>query len=70
MATAIGGVQPSDWVVTLGHHLLASNDETQAIVQPTPWDHILGLQEMQSQDLLEIIEQKQNENLGRIPSPN
>jgi RND family efflux transporter MFP subunit len=70
MATAIGGVQAADWVVTLGHHLLANTDDAQAIVQPTPWDHILGLQQMQSQDLLDIIERKQAESSGRVPRPN
>ena len=63
-ATAIEGVQPADWVVTLGHHLLATRSEAQAIIQPTPWDHILGLQEMQSRDLLDIIREKQDANVA------
>jgi hypothetical protein len=69
-STAVAGVQPADWVVTLGHHLLNSNDEGQAIVQPTPWEHILNLQEMQSRDLLDVIRQKQSDNEGRAQSLN
>lgn len=68
--TAVAGVQPADWVVTLGHHLLASNDRGQAIVQPTPWQHILDLQQMQSRDLLDIIRQKQSDNEARAGSLN
>lgn len=62
--TAIDGVQAADWVVTLGHHLIGSRDEAQAIIQPTPWDHIMNLQQMQSRDLLDIIAQKQEANLA------
>lgn len=65
MSSAVAGVEPGDSVVTLGHHLLASRDEQQAVVQPTPWEHILDLQQMQSRDLLDIIREKQQENLSR-----
>jgi RND family efflux transporter MFP subunit len=68
--TAVAGVQPADWVVTLGHHLLAANERGQAIVQPTPWEHILNLQQMQSRDLLDIIQRKQGENEARARSLN
>jgi hypothetical protein len=36
-----------------------------AIVQPTPWEHILNLQQMQSNDLLDVISEKQRANLAR-----
>jgi len=60
-SSGVAGVEVGDWVVTLGHNLLASADEQPAIVQPTPWEHILGLQNMQSRDLLEVIRAKQND---------
>jgi RND family efflux transporter MFP subunit len=58
--SSLRGVEPGQWVVTLGHHLLSSNDSGLALVQPTAWDHILRLQDMQSRDLLRLIEQQQN----------
>lgn len=58
--SSVRGVEPGQWVVTLGHHLLTSNDSGLALVQPTAWDHILRLQEMQSRDLLKLIEQQHN----------
>jgi multidrug efflux pump subunit AcrA (membrane-fusion protein) len=64
VSSGITGVQAGDWVVTLGHNLLTSTDEQPAIVQPTPWEHILGLQNMQSRDLLEVIRAKQQSNDG------
>lgn len=67
-ATAVEGVEPGDWVVTVGHHLLANNDGGLAIVQPTPWDHILRLQQMQTRDLLELIRQRHGQSTG--PTPN
>ncbi len=36
--------------------------EQLAIVQTTPWEHILELQQMQSRDLLDIIRAKQEQN--------
>ena len=62
-ASGVRGVQEGDWVVTLGHHLLVDGRDGQlAIVQPTPWEHILELQRMQSRDLLEVIREKQEQN--------
>jgi len=66
MSSGIDGVEPGQWAVTLGHHLLADSDKQLAIVQTTPWEHILELQRMESRDLLDIIraKQEQNEALG------
>jgi RND family efflux transporter MFP subunit len=64
-SSAITGVEEGDWVVTLGHNLLANQDVQPAIVQPTPWEHILNLQQMQSNDLLDVISEKQRANLAR-----
>jgi hypothetical protein len=60
--SAISGAEPGQWVVTLGHRLLANADNQQAVVQPTPWQHILDLQQMQSRDLLDVIRNKQEQN--------
>jgi HlyD family secretion protein len=55
MLSGVTGVEPGDWVVTMGHRMLSSRDAPAAIIQPTPWDHIMNLQQMQSRDLLNII---------------
>lgn len=60
LSSAISGVQPGEWVVTLGHHLLSSSDSGQAVIQPTPWEHIMSLQQMQTRDLLDVIEARQD----------
>ena len=59
LTTAVRGVEPGDWVVTLGHHLLEGNETGQALIQPTPWDHIMRLQQMQTRDLLDLIRSRQ-----------
>jgi hypothetical protein len=60
LSSAIDGVEPGEWVVTLGHHLLSSSDSGQAVIQPTPWDHIMRLQQMQTRDLLNVIRARQD----------
>jgi HlyD family secretion protein len=62
VSSGVSGVQPGDWVVTIGHNLLDNQDEQLALVQTTPWEHILELQQMQSSDLLDIIRAKQEQN--------
>ncbi|HEY8520719.1 MAG TPA: efflux RND transporter periplasmic adaptor subunit [Gammaproteobacteria bacterium] len=69
-ASAVEGVEPGQWVVTVGHHLLSSGDANQAVVQPTPWDHIMRLQRMQSRDLLEMIERRQEQLRDEAPTLN
>jgi RND family efflux transporter MFP subunit len=66
LATAIDGVEPGQWVVTVGHHLLASSESSQAVVQPTPWDHIMRLQQMQSRDLLDVIRRRQGDLVNDV----
>lgn len=65
-ATAVDGVSPGDWVVTVGHHLLNSNDSGMAVIQPTPWEHIMRLQELQTRDLLDMIRERQRERTGGV----
>jgi RND family efflux transporter MFP subunit len=67
-STAISGVSAGEWVVTVGHHLLANNNSGKAIIQPTPWEHILRLQQMQTRDLIDLIEQRHAERAA--PTPN
>lgn len=59
-SSAVGNLEPGQWVVTIGHELLAGSDAGKAVIQPTPWEHIMRLQQMQSRDLLELIQRKQD----------
>jgi hypothetical protein len=70
MSSAVSGVEPGQWVVTLGHRLLGTSPEQQAVVQPTSWEHILDLQGLQSRDLLDVIRDKQRENEAEGLDPN
>ncbi len=54
---AIGNLNPTDWVVSLGQDLLASNGRSVARVRPVTWDHIRELQSLNREDLLkEVLE--------------
>jgi multidrug efflux pump subunit AcrA (membrane-fusion protein) len=59
LTTAVEGIDPGQWVVTVGHELLTQNETGKAVIQPTPWDHIMRLQQMQTRDLLELIQRRQ-----------
>jgi len=61
LATAVEGVEPDQWVVTVGHELLSRNETGKAVIQPTPWEHIMRLQQLQTRDLLDMIQRKQEE---------
>lgn len=65
-ATAVRGVEPGQWVVSVGHELLSRNDSGKAIIQPTPWEHIMRLQQMQTRDLLDLIQRKQENAAGPL----
>jgi len=64
-AASVRGVEQGEWVVTLGQHLLdeamqaAATDSTEARVRPTSWRHVLGLEGLQREDLLENFLDKQ-----------
>lgn len=61
-ATAgVEGVRPGEWVVIVGQHLLARDDETRARVRPTSWDRVLELQGLQREDLLQQFLDKQQD---------
>ena len=51
-AAGIRGVEPGEWVVTVGHQLLRTGEETQVRVRPTNWARVLRLQGLQREDLL------------------
>jgi len=58
----ISGVEPGEWVVVVGQHLLSSQGDAnapRARVRPIAWDRILELQGLQRQDLLEQFMEKQ-----------
>ena len=54
MMVAVETVQPGDWIVTLGQDLL-STERQEARVRAVSWDHVLDLQSMQREDLLEAV---------------
>jgi RND family efflux transporter MFP subunit len=60
-SAAVEGVEPGQWVVTVGHELLSRNETGWAVIQPTPWEHIMRLQQLQTRDLLDLIQRKQEE---------
>ena len=55
MAAAVRGINENDMVVTVGQNLLQGGAD-QVRVRLLPWNHMMDLQEMQSEDMLEIIE--------------
>ena len=58
----ISGVEPGEWVVVVGQHLLSAQggaSAPRARVRAIDWDRILELQGLQRQDLLEQFMEKQ-----------
>jgi HlyD family secretion protein len=53
----ITGVRPGEWVVVVGHSLLAeeTGERPRARIRPTSWDRIIALQERQGPELLEEL---------------
>ncbi len=51
---AVKELQPGDWIVTLGQNLLATG-RTEARVRTVTWEHVLELQNLKREDLLEEI---------------
>lgn len=52
MEVAIDAIDPGDWVVTIGQDLLA-RDRSEARVRHVTWDHVMALQRLNREDLLE-----------------
>jgi len=58
----VRGIQPGDWVVTVGQNLISSTSEERvdARVRPMTWSRLLSLQRLQDTDLLyDIFERQQ-----------
>jgi len=58
----VRGIQPGDWVITVGQNLLstAGEDRVNARVRPMPWSRLMSLQRMQDTDLLyRVLERQQ-----------
>lgn len=61
MEVAVSGLESGKWVVTLGQNLL-SEGKKQARVKTIPWEHVIRLQNMQREDLLnDVINGKEKE---------
>jgi len=56
----VRGIEPGDWVVTVGQNLLDSSGRMDARVRPMPWSRLLALQRLQDTDLLyRVLERQQ-----------
>jgi RND family efflux transporter MFP subunit len=55
----ISGVEPGEWVVTVGQNLLSELEEPRAHVRETSWEKVIDLQSLQREDLLENFLDKQ-----------
>lgn len=51
-AVGITGVEPGEWVVTVGQQLLPTSGDVSARVRPAAWDRVLALQRLQDEDVL------------------
>jgi len=66
----VSGVEPGEWVVTVGQHLLRADDRGRARVRVAEWDRVLELQGLQREDLLRGFMEKQQRlarTLGATP---
>ena len=57
----VSGIEEGDWVVTVGHQMLADEDEPVAVVRPTDWERVIDLQNLQREDVLKGFLEKQQE---------
>lgn len=58
MEVGIEGIEPGNWVITVGQNLLSSGRQ-QARVRTSSWERILALQGLQRQDLLQSVLDRQ-----------
>jgi RND family efflux transporter MFP subunit len=61
-SVGVSGVQPGEWVVVVGQHLLtpqSGEDTPRARVRPAGWERILRLQSLQREDLLREVMERQ-----------
>jgi RND family efflux transporter MFP subunit len=57
----VRGIEPGDWVITVGQNLLSGSgsERVDARVRPMPWSRLLSLQRLQDTDLLRRILERQ-----------
>lgn len=71
-STGVRGVEPEEWVVTVGQHLLAGKESPRARVRPVSWRRVFELQGLQREDLLQGFLERQRrsarERGAEIPS--
>ncbi|HUP49236.1 MAG TPA: efflux RND transporter periplasmic adaptor subunit [Thermoanaerobaculia bacterium] len=48
----VRGIEPGEWVVTSGQHLLARDEAKRARVRPATWERVVQLQTLQREDLV------------------
>lgn len=60
-SVGVAGIEPEEWVVTVGQHLLRADGSVRARVRPTSWERVLGLQTLQREDLLRSFLAEQRE---------
>ncbi|PAU94729.1 efflux transporter periplasmic adaptor subunit [Aliifodinibius salipaludis] len=60
MEVGVEGIEPGNWVITVGQNLLSSGSQ-QARVRTSSWERILALQGLQRQDLLQRVLNRQTE---------
>jgi RND family efflux transporter MFP subunit len=58
MEAGISGVDPEDWIITLGQNLLGGQSG-EARVRPVKWDWVNKLQNLQHEDLMEEVVKQQ-----------
>jgi len=63
MTAGVRGLDDGDWVITNGQNLLsqAGTGRVDARVRPLPWSRIVSLQQLQDEDLLRRILERQQE---------
>jgi RND family efflux transporter MFP subunit len=66
-AVGVSGIEPGEWVVVVGQHLLEPTGTPEARMRPVSWDHILTLQGLQREDLLRQFMEKQQRADVAVP---
>lgn len=69
----VTGIEPGEWIVTVGQQLLRVDEAAPTRVRPTTWIRVLRLQGLQREDLLERYLAEQQEyarERGAVPPDN
>ncbi|HKJ46537.1 MAG TPA: efflux RND transporter periplasmic adaptor subunit [Balneolales bacterium] len=59
MVSAVEGIRSGDWVITVGQDLLENINN--ARIRPVTWNRIMSLQEIQQEDLLDSLMNREND---------